>query len=71
MNALKALNALNTLKLSVLAKSLALMLIKVSIKVYDLLGREVMNLISEFKQAGSYIVSFIEIIFRAGFIIIQ
>jgi M6 family metalloprotease-like protein len=30
----------------------------VSLKVYDLLGREVKSLVNEFKQAGSYIVSF-------------
>ncbi|MEO6694131.1 MAG: T9SS type A sorting domain-containing protein [Ignavibacteria bacterium] len=30
----------------------------VSIKVYDLIGREVMSLVNEMKEAGSYIVSF-------------
>jgi len=30
----------------------------VTLKVYDILGREVKNLVNEFKQAGSYIVSF-------------
>ena len=30
----------------------------VNLKVYDVLGREVKNLVNEFKQAGSYIVSF-------------
>jgi len=30
----------------------------VTLKVYDILGREVRNIVSEFKQAGSYIVSF-------------
>ncbi|MEO6694496.1 MAG: YCF48-related protein [Ignavibacteria bacterium] len=30
----------------------------VSIKVYDLIGKEVLTLVNEFKQAGSYIVSF-------------
>jgi len=30
----------------------------VSIKIYDLLGREIKTLVSEFKQAGSYLVSF-------------
>jgi hypothetical protein len=30
----------------------------VSLKVYDVLGREVKSLVNEFKQAGSYIVSF-------------
>ena len=30
----------------------------VTLKVYDILGREVKNIVSEFKQAGSYIVSF-------------
>ena len=30
----------------------------VTLKVYDILGREVKNLVTEFKQAGSYIVSF-------------
>ena len=30
----------------------------VTLKVYDLLGREVKNIVNEFKQAGSYIVSF-------------
>ncbi len=30
----------------------------VSLKVYDVLGREVKNIVNEFKQAGSYIVSF-------------
>ena len=30
----------------------------VTLKVYDILGREVKNIVNEFKQAGSYIVSF-------------
>jgi M6 family metalloprotease-like protein len=30
----------------------------VSVKIYDLLGREIKTLVSEFKNAGSYIVSF-------------
>lgn len=30
----------------------------VTLKVYDILGREVRNIVNEFKQAGSYIVSF-------------
>ncbi len=30
----------------------------VTLKVYDVLGREVKSLVNEFKQAGSYIVSF-------------
>ncbi|MBN1633784.1 MAG: T9SS type A sorting domain-containing protein [Ignavibacteria bacterium] len=30
----------------------------VTLKVYDVLGREVKNIVNEFKQAGSYIVSF-------------
>ena len=30
----------------------------VNLKVYDVLGREVKNIVNEFKQAGSYIVSF-------------
>ena len=30
----------------------------VTLKVYDVLGREVKNIVNEFKQAGSYIISF-------------
>ncbi|MBK7254365.1 MAG: T9SS type A sorting domain-containing protein [Ignavibacteria bacterium] len=30
----------------------------VSLKIYNLLGKEIMSLVNEFKQAGSYIVTF-------------
>ncbi len=30
----------------------------VTIKIYDILGKELMNLVNEFKQAGSYSVTF-------------
>ena len=30
----------------------------VTIKIYDILGKELLNLVNEFKQAGSYTVTF-------------
>jgi hypothetical protein len=30
----------------------------VSLKVYDILGREIANLVNQYKQAGTYIVDF-------------
>ncbi len=30
----------------------------VTIKIYDILGKELLNLVNEFKQAGSYSVTF-------------
>jgi hypothetical protein len=38
----------------------------VSIKIYDLLGREIKTLINEYKQAGSYIISFNGTEFASG-----
>lgn len=38
----------------------------VTIKIYDILGREVKTLVNEFKNAGSYIVSFNGIEFTSG-----
>jgi hypothetical protein len=32
--------------------------VRVLIKIYDLLGREIKTLVNEFKKAGSYIISF-------------